>query len=222
MAIAERGSGLQIIFSFFLGLMVTTFIGVGVYTFHPPNEALEVQMEEVNRREREVRTPVEPTAEESARLQEIEAERIALFDAQRVAREEWGRSTSIILIILATLVMAVSLVRADQLPVISNGLLLGGVFTMVSGVGWIVATDTSVTRFVAVSVAFAITLGLGYARFVRRQEDPRTATAGGPSLSAGSGGDPELAGLEERVRSLEARLEAAASVFGGKGERAGS
>lgn len=31
--------------------------------------------------------------------------------------------------------MAISLVRADQLPVISNGLLLGGVFTMLYGVG---------------------------------------------------------------------------------------
>jgi len=28
--------GLHTIFSFFLGLMVTAFVGVGVYAFHPP------------------------------------------------------------------------------------------------------------------------------------------------------------------------------------------
>jgi hypothetical protein len=57
-----------------------------------------------------------------------------LSHAMREAREDWGRSTSIILIVLATLTMVVSLVRAEQLPVISNGLLLAGVFTVGSAI----------------------------------------------------------------------------------------
>ncbi len=173
MANARRSGGLQVIFSFFLGLMVTAFVGVGVYTFHrSPDEGLNQQIEDFNRREQAVRNAKsadELTTADRNELQEITEERNALRDEIEAVLEPWMRSTSIILIVFATLVMAISLIRADQLPVISNGLLLGGVFTMVYGVGWIVATDTSVSRFLVMTVALAITLALGYIRFVRRQ-----------------------------------------------------
>ena len=35
----RQGGGLQTIFGIFLGLMVTAFIGVGVYTFYPSPQA---------------------------------------------------------------------------------------------------------------------------------------------------------------------------------------
>lgn len=129
MAEAARGTGLRTIFSFFLGLMLTAFVGVGVYTFHPPPEQLDEQIRILNRREQEIltaRAPNELTQAERDSLQSIERRRNELTDAAAAARKPWGRSTSIILIVVATLAMAVSLVRADQLPVISNGLLLGG------------------------------------------------------------------------------------------------
>jgi hypothetical protein len=217
----QRSGGLQIIFSFFLGLMVTTFIGVGVYTFHPPNEEFDRRIEELNREENLERgpAPARPTSpEEEADMRELQAEREALYESSREAREAWGRSTSIVLILFATLVMAISLIRSDQLPVISNGLLLGGVFTMVYGVGWIVASDTSVARFIVVTVAFAITLALGYMRFVRRGrgsvptgEEVRRSRDGG-----GVKGDQDLSDLQGRVHALEQRLEAAGRAFEGK------
>lgn len=104
--------------------------------------------------------------------------------------------------------MAVSLVRADQLPVISNGLLLGGVFTMIYGVGWIAVTDTSMARFLVITAALAITLGLGYVRFVRRGTSaPTTAGSGIPQ---GDG----LADIEHRVRRLEEQMNDAAQAMG--------
>jgi hypothetical protein len=212
MSAESRTGGLQIIFSFFLGLMATAFIGVGVYTFHPPNPDLERQMEEINRREdasRLANPSGELSAEERARLQELMEARNELADAMREAREDWGRSTSIVLIVLATLTMAISLVRADQLPVISNGLLLAGVFTMVYGVGWIIATDTSVSRFIVMTMALAITLALGYVRFVRG----RAATSA-PGVGVT---DPQgVTDLERRIRDLEARMNDAAQALGPK------
>ena len=79
-----------------------------------------------------------------------------------------GAADSVVLVAFATLAMAVSLVPAARLPVISNGLLLGGVFTMVYGVGSIIVTDTSMARFAVVTVALAITLVLGYVRFAHQ------------------------------------------------------
>ena len=82
---------------------------------------------------------------------------------------------------------------------ISNGLLLGGGFTMLYGVGWIVATDTSVTRFVVMTVALLITLALGYLRFVRQAISP---VPSGMKIADSEG----LTDIERRLRDLEERM----------------
>jgi len=203
---------LQTVFAFFLGLMVTAFVGVGVYTFYPPpQEALALEIEALDRREvavRDARPPDQLTEADRASLRALVEERNALADAARGARQSWGRVTSIVLIVFATAVMAVSLVWAAGLPVVGNGLLMGGLFTMVYGVGWVIATDTSVARFVVMSVALAITLALGYMRFARRGQ----AT---PAPVAGS----DDAALERRVRALEHRLADMADALGGRDRR---
>ena len=206
----KRDVGLRTIFSFFLGLMLTAFVGVGVYTFHPPPEQPDAQIRELARREatiRDSKPSSELTTAEQDQIQDINRQRRNLVDAAAEARKPWGRSTSVILIVFATLTMAVSLVRADQLPVISNGLLLGGLFTMLYGVGWIVATDTSVTRFLVMTAALAITLGLGYVRFVRRGTTSPVAAVASPESEG-------LAHIEHRVRDLEERMNDAAHALG--------
>ena len=211
MADLKRDSGLRTIFSFFLGLMLTAFVGVAVYTFHPPPEQFDRQVRELGRREQSFRTgkaPDQMTSAERDSLQAIDRQREALLEAATQARKPWGRSTSMILIVFATLAMAISLVRADQLPVISNGLLLGGLFTMLYGVGWIVVTDTSITRFLVMTAALVITLGLGYVRFVRRGATSPVAIASGEPASEG------MAQMERRIRNLEERMNEAAHALG--------
>jgi hypothetical protein len=202
---------LRTIFAFFLGLMLTAFVGVGVYTFHPPPQRFDNELRDLGRKEqalRDARAPNELTSADRDSLQALERRRNELVDAAAAARTPWARTTSITLIIVATLAMAASLIGADRLLVISNGLLLGGVFLMLYGVGWIIATDTSVARFVVITVALAITLALAYARFVRRT--PRTVIGATPGLSETA----DASALERRVRALEERLDAAAAVLG--------
>jgi hypothetical protein len=206
-----RSSGLRTIFSFFLGLMLTAFVGVGVYTFHGPPDQFKSQLRDLDQREQSLmssRSPDEPTAADREQIEEINRQRRELNEAEAEARKPWGRSTSVILIVFATLAMVASLVRANQMPVIANGLLLGGVFTMLYGVGWIIFTDTSVARFVVLAVALAITLGLGYVRFVRRGTlSPAGAGAATPATDV-------IADLDRRVRDLETRLNEAANALG--------
>jgi hypothetical protein len=206
MADTKRDAGPRTIFSVFLGLMLTAFVGVGIYTFYPPPGHDDTRRHELTAREsqvRQLRPSDDLTANEREQLAAIERERRALDAAQAEAWKPWGRRTSMIIILFATLVMAVSLARVD--PVISNGLLLGGVFTMLYGVGWIAATDTSITRFLVITAALVITLGLGYLRFVRRASHPET---GGAPLGDG------LSQIEERVRLLETRMNDAARALG--------
>ena len=209
-----RSTGLRTIFSFFLGLMLVAFAGVGVYTFYPPPEEFSTQIRELNRREeiiRDSRPADQLTEEDRAQIREVNQERYALQDALREAQRPWGRNTSIILMVTATLAMAVSLIRATQLAVISNGLLLGGVFTMLYGVGWIIATDVSKARFVVIAIALGITLALGYVRFIH---SGKTAVDKADAAAPDAEG---LADIDLRLRALEERMQEAARALGQTG-----
>ena len=148
----QRAPGLQTLFAIFLGLMVTAFVGVGVYTFYPnPARDFRTQIMNLDRQQQAIGTlkpDVALTPEDRAKIQELVDQRNKLQDQSQAASETWGSRTSIILVSLATLVMVVSLTVAKNLPVISNGLLMGGVFTMLYGVGWVIASGTSTTRFI--------------------------------------------------------------------------
>jgi hypothetical protein len=200
--------GLQTTFALFLGLILTAFIGVGLYTFYPPPEVqFEDRIRELSREQQAIRnlkSPNDLTDQDRARLQALTDEINKTQDQTRQASVPWGRNTSIMLIVFATLVMAVSLTRAGQLPVLNNGLLIGGIFTMIYGVGLVLATDTSVARFIVIAMALAITLGLGYVRFVSRR-----ATATSTAMT-----DSGLAALEARVAALEKRIDEAANALG--------
>jgi hypothetical protein len=195
--------------------MLTVFFGIGVYTFHPPPTQLENQIKELNKREqilRTTKTPGELTIEDRDQLQEIALKRSELMDAAAEARKPWCLSTSIILIVFSTLTLVVSLLRAVQLQVISNGLLLGGVFTMLYGSGWIAFTGTSIIRFLVMTAALMVTLVLGYVRFVRKGK--MSPTTEGEQITKAD----DLKGIERRIRDLEVRMNDAAKALGKKDE----
>jgi hypothetical protein len=211
MAETRSGSGLQTLFAIFLGLMVTAFVGVGVYTFYPPpDKQYRDQIISLDRQQEAIRNSrPDPalTPDDRARIQKLVDERNKVQDISRKSGEKWAGRTSIILVAFATLAMVIALVAVAQLPVISNGLLMGGVFTMLYGVGWVIASGTSTARFIVMTFALAITLALGYLRFVRRRATAEPQT-GGTAAPVG-----ELADLELRVRTLEERLAQAATAL---------
>lgn len=156
-----KGTGaLQIIFAFFLGLVVVAFVGIGVSTFYPAPE----------------------------------------WSAEG-AYAQWQLWTGIILLVIATGLLAVSLALPDEHVVISNGVLLGGVGTMLYAVGMTVSTTNSIWRFVVVGVALAVTVGIGYLKFARRRLDSPVASAPVPEAGMGEVGD-RLSALERKLDAL--------------------
>ncbi len=212
----RSNNALQIIFSFFLGLMVLALIGVGVNTFYPSPQskvdteiqALYRQQEQLNRKSGNLPMSVE----DQRKSDEIQKKIDAINTANEAEIKDWARNTSIVLIIFATLVMSISLVRSEQLRVISNGLLLGGLFTVVYGVGWVIFSGESTARFVVIVFAFAITVGLGYLKFVRSREGVAAPLA--VTSEAGVGDSGAVRALSARVEALESRLSAAAELLG--------
>ncbi len=204
---------LQAIFAVFLGLIITAVVGVGVYTFYP-NPAAETQQQliERNRQVEDLTGCTSKTgclAEEDlpadvrAQLAQVRAEIRTLEDQVQVQERSWAQRSSIILITLATALMAGSLFGSAAFWVIANGMLLGGLFTMLYGVGWGIASGNSLARLGVLVAALAISVTLGYLRFVRQHQGAPAGVA-----EAAAGGD--LAVLEARITALEARLAAAA------------
>jgi uncharacterized protein HemX len=210
---------LQTIFSFFLGLMVLAFIGVGVNTFYQsPQDRVEPQRDEIQRQMDTVYTKANGRSLDTTQQAQIDRLTAQQNELQRGIDGEmktWARNTSIVLVIFATLVLIVSLIRSDELRVLSNGLLLGGLFTMLYGTGWVIFSGNSTARFVVIAFALAIAIGLGYAKFVRQRagkaaERPASAQGAAPAEEAAAYGD-----LAARVAALEERASAAASALGG-------
>ncbi|PKQ29572.1 MAG: hypothetical protein CVT60_04675 [Actinobacteria bacterium HGW-Actinobacteria-10] len=220
---------LQTIFSFFLGLMVVAVVGIGVNTFYEaPEQQYQTRLSELNREREELYRGNEAaekgtgdlSAADRKRANEIDRETSDIYAEIEKAVPAWARNTSIVLIVFATVVMGISLVRSDQLRVISNGLLLGGLFTMVYGVGMAIFSGESIARFAVIVFALLVTVGLGYLKFVSgREEHAAVSATGTGTLSSASADDAALAGLMARVEALEARSAAAARALGGPDER---
>lgn len=232
MARDQKRDALQLIFSFFLGVLLTVFIGVGVWTFYPDpvrqgtplaerRDELFKKQEQISIKSGKDITPAEQ--QESARIQdEIEE----LDDVIEKERGDWAVVTSIILISFATLLMVVSLLLPEAARVISNGVLLGGLLSMIYGTGWSFAGGDSRARFAVVSVALLLTLVFGFIRFVimgrraeEREERLAAASASGSAVPVGSVAPDDASSIEAlaaRVAHLEARAEAAAAALGGR------
>jgi len=216
MAVDRQHYALQTIFSFFLGLMVLAFVGVGVNTFYQqPSETNQKETQDIQRKISafDMKTSNRSlTATEQAAMTRLQDQQNALQDKTDVQMKGWARNTSIILVILATVVMGISLVRSEQLKVISNGLLLGGLFIMVYGVGWVIFSGNSTARFFVILFALVVTIGLGYVKFVRQRRETSMAVSGADGRVVDSA---EVVGLAARVDVLEARAAAAAAALGG-------
>lgn len=176
---------LQVIYSFFLGLMMVGLVAIGINTFHPQPQWPEFPYDKY---------PNGPTPAQVA-------EQEAAQQAARLAQDAWSLNTSIILLVCATVILAVSLWRPARMAVISNGLLLGGIFTMIYAVGQSLSSaQGQVTRFLVALAALIVTVGIGYLTFIR-------STPSAESLRTGPV-EEDLGPLDDRVTSLERRLDA--------------
>lgn len=213
---AKRGDALQLIFSLFLGVLVVVVVGVGVWTFYPPPDSENSpKQQELNNLYQEqekgnFKGSGSMTPSESAAFDKRQERINQLQDEINNIRRNWAVVTSIIVLSIATVLMAISLFLPEATKVFSNGILLGGLFTVLYGTGVSFTGGNSKARFFVVLVALILSLAIGYLRFVRgRQAGPVAVETGGEIV----GGD-----LEARVSALESRFAALTSAFGGPRE----
>lgn len=225
----ERGDALQLIFSFFLGILLVVFVGVGVWTFYPePYRSTAPEQKELDRLYREL-SDIEgkeaPTPSERAEIERLRTRMDEINQAMQKQRDRWAVNTSIILLGFATLLMAISLLLPEHMKVFSNGILLGGVFTVLYGTGWSFAGQEARARFYVVLAALVLSLAFGYLRFIRgRAAELRAAQAAQAApMTPGTGEAPlqadAIAELSARIAELERRADRAAAALGGARDR---
>jgi len=149
---------LQIVYTFFLGLLLAIFVGVGISTFYPspkmPDYPIELQTYDK-----------EPTPAQTQKQRDYERQSEQHFKETKT----YSRNVSIIALVAAVVFLVISLVYEKKIRIIADGVLLGGLFTLLYSIGRGFASEDTKYTFVTVTVGLVVALYLGYHRFIRTQ-----------------------------------------------------
>lgn len=143
-----------------IGLLIAAFIGFGIETFYPSPKFPDYPTELTTRADEE------PSDEYNQKQKEFDQKQ---KDYQKKL-SEYNQNSAIILIVIAVILLAASLVGLSKLEIIGDGVTLGGVFTLFYGIFRAISSQEAVFRFIAVGVALVIVVGLTYWRFLKNQK----------------------------------------------------
>ena len=147
---------LKAAYSFFLGILLAVFVGVGIAAFYtqPTVPKYPSELNLINK---------EPTAEQQALQKEFDAKSEAWDEAMK----PYNRNVSIMTLIASIILVAVSLLFERRIKVLADGIMLGGVFTLIYSIGRGFAAQDSKYTFVVITVGLIIAFVLGYMRFIK-------------------------------------------------------
>jgi hypothetical protein len=147
---------LKLVYTFFLGLLLAIFVGVGVNTFYPGPKAPEYPTS-INTYGKE------PDAEQLAKQKEFDQK----MEQHNKDSKPYNRNVSMLTLAAAVIFLAVSIMYEKRIKIIADGVMLGGLFTLLYSIGRGFASEDSKYVFIVVTVGLAIVLYLGYHRFVK-------------------------------------------------------
>ena len=164
MELSEPGKFLRVVYTFFVGVLLAIFVGVGINTFYVSPAEPQYPIE-LNSTGKELTTQ-EQTLQRN-------------YDKSRRAYEEklkpYNRNVSMLALGSAIVLLIISLLFENRIKIMSDGVMMGGLFTMVYSIGRGFASQNSKYMFVLVTVGLAAVLVMGYRRFV--QHIPPTSTS---------------------------------------------
>jgi uncharacterized membrane protein YkgB len=155
---------LRAIYTFFLGLLLALFVGLGVSTFYSAPKAPTYPDT--------LQSGKGPNDQYTEEQKQQEKEWQRASEAYSKANETYDRNVAIIVLTAAVLMLVISLVFQSRIEILSDGLLLGGVFTLVYSIIRSFAGNDSRYSFLVVSVGLVLTMTLGYLKFIKPQMEP--------------------------------------------------
>ncbi len=146
---------LKLIYTFFLGVLLAIFVGVGISAFYPGPASPPYPIE-LNNPGKEL------TADQTIQQHDYDVA-VKQYDLDK---RPYNRNVSIMTLAAATLFLVVSLVFEKKIRIIADGIMLGGLFTLLYSIGRGFASQDNKYVFIVVTVGLALVIYLGYHRFV--------------------------------------------------------
>jgi hypothetical protein len=154
----EENSILRLIYTIFLGILIALFVGVGINTFYsspvPPKNPIEL-----NTYGKELSADQIKAQKELDRKNEKYQEKL----------KPYNRNVSIMTLVAAVALLAGSMVFQKRVKVLADGIMLGGLFTLLYSVGRGFASENSKYVFTVVTLGLLVVIYLGYHRFVQKR-----------------------------------------------------
>lgn len=149
----ESNKLLRFIYTLFLGALLAVFVGVGINAFYaapqPPQYPAVIGPEK--------------TAPDVSTQRQYEVQ----SKAYESASQAYNRNVSIIALAAAVGFVAASLVAEKRTKTIADGVMLGGLFTLLYSIGRSFASANNKYMFLVVTISLCLVLYLGYHRFSR-------------------------------------------------------
>jgi hypothetical protein len=156
---------LKFVYSFFLGLLLVVFVGMGVATFYPAPKAPDTTLG--------YSTPLTYDPEhnpEDAKVQaKFQKQTEQEWQSYQKKLENYNRNVAMIVLGAAVVMSVLGLALEQRVGVLAGGLLLGGVFTLLYSIGRSFAGQDPRYSFIVVSAGLAITVVVGYLKFIKPQ-----------------------------------------------------
>lgn len=154
---------LKFIYTLFIGILLALFVGFGIAAFYEEPKYPEPPVS------LKYPAPYPETKDSSFSAQiirdQIKQEKIQKEFDKKI--QLYNRNVSVIGLVAAIIFLVISLLLVKNLLLISDGLLLGGVFTLLYSIGRGFASQDSKFQFVTVTIGLIISLVLGYIKFIK-------------------------------------------------------
>ena len=148
---------LRLIYTLLLGVFLAIFVGVGISAFYKgpaypemPAVLKYCSPDTVNT------TPFKTQVTAYGKAEKI----------YRVDSQNYNRNVATIAVVAASILVVVSLTLLRKILLISDGILLGGVFTLIYSVIRGFSAEDTMFEFLIISVGLLISLMLGYVKFI--------------------------------------------------------
>lgn len=146
----------KVLYKLFLALMVALFVGFGISVFYPSPKAPNYPVEFQNK------SPESYTPEQNKVNDEYNQQQKVFLDQFPL----YSRNVSAIAIGISILLLILSLTILMGVEIIGDGVLFGGLFTLIYGIIRGFMSNDSKYQFIVVTVGLVIALALGYIKFI--------------------------------------------------------
>jgi len=153
---------IKIFYTIFIGILLALFVGVGIDAFYqaPKYPDYPVELNEY---------PDEKDKVKIEKRNKIQRNYDQIIKQYETDNKTYSRNVSTISLVVSVLILLSALTYINKILLISDGLLLGGLFTLIYSLIRGFEADSSIFRFLVVSVGLALSIVIGYIKFIKTE-----------------------------------------------------